>query len=126
MMSEINFQLISSIFRNFFHSSVTDGRMDGRRDRASYRGAMAHLKTRNYCNERTADRLVLGGYVLLYLSLRLLVACYATLQPAMSVHWLIGQLDSWLVGRSPFYFSLIKKLKNAKKAKRGPTDQPTN
>ena len=29
-----------------------------------------------------------------------LVACYATLHPAMAVRWSVG----WSVGRSPFYF----------------------
>ena len=41
-----------------------------------------------------------------------LVACYATLHPAMSVRWLVGRLVGWSVARmvgrsdgwSPFYF----------------------
>ena len=42
MMNEMSFQLISNIFSDF--SLEGDRRTDGRTDRASYRGAMAHLK----------------------------------------------------------------------------------
>ena len=35
-----------------------------------------------------------------FLQARFLVACYMILQPAMSVHWLVG----WWVGQCPFYF----------------------
>ena len=37
----------------------------------------------------------------------LLVACYTTLHPAMSVHWLVGLSVGRLVGQSPFFFLSI-------------------
>ena len=41
MIIEMSFQLISNIFSDF--SFERDQRMDGRTDRACFRGAMAHL-----------------------------------------------------------------------------------
>ena len=43
MTNEMSFHVISNIFYDFSPSRVTDGRTE-RRDGASYRGAMAHLK----------------------------------------------------------------------------------
>ena len=43
MMKKMSFQVISNIFSDF--SFERDGRTDGRTNRASHRGAMAHLKS---------------------------------------------------------------------------------